>query len=301
MLSTLYKCMEIINQIAKYRGVQGIYAIVNVNSKSQRCPYGMPYVGKATARPTAHKHKLGIGARLGMHRCELRKNIHHGVKLQHAWNKYGESSFMFLVVERVIDNQQLTEREQFWIDEWDSHKNGYNTLPFADSGLGHRTRSDLADDTIIQWIEEYKQRHGRFPTHQSGDVEPSMSTDEPITWQGVNGCLSNGFRGQEPGQSLASFIAKHFGIINGTNRKTYTPELILEWAEHFYKANGYYPTKRSGAVDYGIIDGYSETSWSSIDACLRRGRLGLPGGDSLHKLILEHSSHKLKYKSWYSK
>jgi group I intron endonuclease len=60
------------------------------------------------------------------HLAELRKNKHHSSKLQNSWNKYGESSFQFVILEEVIDFSFLIEREQFWIDLLDSHRNGYN-------------------------------------------------------------------------------------------------------------------------------------------------------------------------------
>ena len=118
--------MESITQFSKYRGIQGIYSIININKPSKKCPYGTPYVGQTISKPLAKKHKLGIGHRLCEHRCELRKNIHHNPKLQRAWNKYGERSFIFIMIEKVDDKSSLTKKEQFWMDEWDAYHNGYN-------------------------------------------------------------------------------------------------------------------------------------------------------------------------------
>ena len=56
----------------------GIYEILNtVNGKR--------YVGSATR----------LRKRFAAHRRELRKGIHHSSKLQRAWHKYGEASFVF--------------------------------------------------------------------------------------------------------------------------------------------------------------------------------------------------------------
>lgn len=49
------------------------------------------------------------------HRTRLRANQHHSKKLQGAWNSYGESSFIFEVLER-IDAQCLDAIEQEYIN-----------------------------------------------------------------------------------------------------------------------------------------------------------------------------------------
>ncbi len=293
----LYKHMEVISKISKYRGVQGIYAIINVNKLSPRCPYGTPYVGQTKSKPTAKKHRLGIGHRLGDHRCKLRKGVHHNPRLQNAWNKYGETSFVFFLVERVDDPELLTEKEQFWMDEWDSYHQGYNARPIADSSIGHRRRTDLTSVMLRKWVELYFEEHGVYPTCHSGRVH--YAENEPISWHGVDQCLVNGFRGQPPGQSLSKFIANEFGVLNGSNYREYTESQILEWAERFYDENGYYPTKRSGEFTYGVQSGYCATTWSAIDACLVKGNRGLSGNNSLSALIRDKAKRKVKYRSWY--
>ena len=88
----------------------GVYAIRNVIN-------GHRYVGSTG--------KLSI--RWGQHKYELNKNNHFNSYLQNAWNKYGEKSFVYEVVERCDDNA-LMEREEFWINCLHSHKteDGYN-------------------------------------------------------------------------------------------------------------------------------------------------------------------------------
>lgn len=69
----------------------------------------------------------------------LNANRHINKKLQRAWNKYGEGFFSFYVVEVVIDNSKLLEREQHWLDfvfateEW-----CYNICRVAGSTRGYR-------------------------------------------------------------------------------------------------------------------------------------------------------------------
>lgn len=62
----------------------------------------------------------------------LRRNKHHSKHLQYAYNKYGEDSFVFSVIEYVEANFMLA-REQFHI--WRNEKHSMNSVPVADSTL----------------------------------------------------------------------------------------------------------------------------------------------------------------------
>jgi group I intron endonuclease len=59
--------------------------------------------------------KNGARRRYG-HLSLLRRGKHDNKRLQSLWNKYGETSFYFEVVEDISDNNILIKREQFWID-----------------------------------------------------------------------------------------------------------------------------------------------------------------------------------------
>lgn len=53
--------------------------------------------------------------RKATHIHNLKKNKHSNKHLQHAWNKYGELSFLFEIIEEC-EKDKLIEREQYWID-----------------------------------------------------------------------------------------------------------------------------------------------------------------------------------------
>lgn len=57
--------------------------------------------------------------------------------LQRAWDKHGENSFKFNVLE-YCEKEKLLEREQYWMDYFQSYKfeNGYNLAPKAGNTLG---------------------------------------------------------------------------------------------------------------------------------------------------------------------
>lgn len=71
------------------------------------------------------------------HLNKLRRGSHYNKHLQSAWTKYGEKAFNFIEIELCAEDR-LIEREQYWIDYYDSSKNenGYNLSPNAESRLG---------------------------------------------------------------------------------------------------------------------------------------------------------------------
>lgn len=96
--------------------MQGIYKIKNLTN-------GKYYIGSA-----ANFYK-----RMEQHLYYLKKNIHHSIHLQRAWNKYGAHVFIFGLIEEVNDQKQLIQREQFYIDTLAPE---YNVCPTAGSRLG---------------------------------------------------------------------------------------------------------------------------------------------------------------------
>lgn len=96
----------------------GIYKIINIlNNKI--------YIG----------YSINIYRRWEDHKRLLKKNTHHSIKLQNAYNKYGVNSFVFEIIEEC-DKKYIVKREQYYIDLFDSYNNGYNCLPKARSTFG---------------------------------------------------------------------------------------------------------------------------------------------------------------------
>lgn len=98
----------------------GIYAIVNLANNKL-------YIGSA----------VRLKQRKNLHLSQLRKNKHHSKKLQHTYNKWGEVYFVFKVVE-YCERNELIEREQFWISQFDFDTQLYNLNPTAGSQLGYK-------------------------------------------------------------------------------------------------------------------------------------------------------------------
>lgn len=73
--------------------------------------------------------------RFRVHRNRLRGNKHHSKHLQAAWNKYGEESFVFHVIEEIVDASLLRAAEDVWLSEWVGKEQCYNTSRYSDSPM----------------------------------------------------------------------------------------------------------------------------------------------------------------------
>lgn len=93
------------------------------------------YVGSAVS--SLMKGRGGFKSRWAHHLSFLRNGKNHCKKLQKAYNKYGEDSMRFTVIE-ICDPTFILEREQYYINKFDSFKNGYNSRPLASNNLGFR-------------------------------------------------------------------------------------------------------------------------------------------------------------------
>lgn len=84
---------------------------------------------------TTNKVYIGQSKRISQrwldHKTDLKRNKHSNHHLQHAWNKYGESDFIFRKLELTSnDKEVLTEREKYWVDlkQANNPDKGYNIL-----------------------------------------------------------------------------------------------------------------------------------------------------------------------------
>lgn len=91
----------------------GIYLIRNIENNKV-------YVGSTGST-------MGFQKRWSKHICRLNNNNHANEHLQRSWNRYGEESFEFMIIEECKDSI-LIQREQVWMDYYNSRNknNGYN-------------------------------------------------------------------------------------------------------------------------------------------------------------------------------
>lgn len=110
-----------------------IYRITNI--KTNKC-----YIG-ITSDFKRRKKK---------HLTELKTNVHHSLKLQNAWNYWGESNFEWTVREVELEKyEDLYFLEIEEIKKYDSYNNGYNCTT---GGFVSDWKQKAKDEDIIKFL-----------------------------------------------------------------------------------------------------------------------------------------------------
>jgi group I intron endonuclease len=130
----------------------GIYKIINIQN-------GFYYIGSS----------VDITSRFGNHKSTLRKNSHNNPKLQNAWNKYGENSFSFEIVE-LCDPKILYRIEQKHLNKIKNSSQTYNIVfivgGFPDSAGHKNPRWINVSATKKKIITKYWRKHRTVKTIQ---------------------------------------------------------------------------------------------------------------------------------------
>jgi hypothetical protein len=142
----------------------------------------------------------------------------------------------------------------------------------------HLARPRLTEAAIVAWARAFQRRKGRYPTRSDGPVARAPGE----SWGAIDVALHAGVRGLPGGSSLAQLLARECGYVHQGNRRGLSTWQILRWADDHRERTGRWPTCRAGAVA-----GAAGETWPALDAALRAGRRGLPGGSSLACLLAE--------------
>jgi len=96
------------------------------------------------------------------HRKDLRNGKHVCVRLQRAWNKYGEDCFKFEIVQQLSSKEELYPAEQLWLDEHYGTEYCYNVAAHADSPMRDASPELRAkvSSSVKAWLE--KNEHPRL-------------------------------------------------------------------------------------------------------------------------------------------
>ena len=138
------------------------------------------------------------------------------------------------------------------------------------------SRAQLTVAKILIWADAFHRQHGRWPTTESGVI-----ADAPHEkWRGIDTALRDGYRGLPGGSSLAQLLAQRRRARNIQALPRLTHRQVLIWADMHYRRTGAWPTSASGAIPFALGE-----RWSVIESSLRSGRRGLPGGDTLRRLL----------------
>ena len=150
---------------------------------------------------------------------------------------------------------------------------------------GHRNQSPITQRMILRWVEQHRDRTGKWPTSSAGEI-PGTSG---LTWKQLNQVMLRGRRGLTAGSSVARMMEKYFGVRSQAKLPKLFRKQILEWADLHHFNTGEWPVSESGQVI-----GAPEEKWRNIENALRLGLRGCPGNSSLAKLLeLERGKRNL--------
>jgi group I intron endonuclease len=107
------------------------------------------YVGSALSIKPRYPIDKGFNRRWKKHLRDLKANNHSNPKIQNAYNKYGKESIRLEIIE-ICEPEIGLNREQFWLNHYDSYHNGFNCKPTVNSNLGkifgEATRKKVSDN-----------------------------------------------------------------------------------------------------------------------------------------------------------
>lgn len=123
--------------------ISGVYIIQNkANSKV--------YIGAS----------VNIRDRLSMHKLKLKKGVHHNIHLQSSFDKHGQESFDFDLLE-TCEESLIFSQENYWCNVLNSHdrRYGYNIDPTNPIG-----KSNISEETKLRMSQSAPKRPVRVHT-----------------------------------------------------------------------------------------------------------------------------------------
>jgi hypothetical protein len=135
---------------------------------------------------------------------------------------------------------------------------------------------DLTEAAILSWADEHHARTGEWPKYQDGNIAAAPGE----TWHAVDTALMRGSRGLPGEDSLAKLLARSRDVRNKSDLPPLMVAQIRAWAEAHKARTGTWPRVKAGRIP----EAPGET-WSGVNAALNVGMRGLPGSDSLARLL----------------
>lgn len=186
-------------------------------------PNGYSYVGQAQS----------LSKRKQQHISSLRNNNHHNKHLQRAWNKYGEENFSWEILE-LCSVDCLNEREQYWIDKYDSFNNGFNQTLGGDGLRGYccsdETKKKHAIASERMWTPERRQEQRDKMLGSSNPMSGKVGELNPAYGQDHSG-VKNAMYGKHHTEEANE---KNRQAHLGKNNKNAKPIICIETNELFW-------------------------------------------------------------------
>jgi len=203
----------------------GIYKITNISN-------GKMYVGSS----------IHIERRWMCHKSYLSRHIHYNLHLQYSWNKYGESCFVFDIIEECKFDI-LDMKEEYWIEElktWD-REYGYNKNRYINGRklVSSSTKEKIRlSHTGVKLSEEHKKKISKA---HLGMQRPQSTGDK----------IGKALRGKPKSEKAKQNMSKNHADFSGEN----CGNAKLTWEKVAQIRKEYSPDNcpsRSLAKKYGV-------------------------------------------------
>jgi len=141
-----------------------------------------------------------------------------------------------------------------------------------------RRKSNLTLAQILVWADSHHKRTGKWPISATGAVVGSDGEN----WSAINEAMRRAQRGLPSGWTMGRLLGGRRGVPfgRGARRSPLDHAKILNWADRHFRRTRTWPNKHSGM----LLQSPAE-SWLGIDNALRHGTRGLPGRETLAKLL----------------
>jgi hypothetical protein len=140
-------------------------------------------------------------------------------------------------------------------------------------------RAPLAVEHILRWADAHRAAPCRWLRRFNGRVDAAPGETGNAV-DGADGALRQGRRGLPGGPTLAQLLAECRPVPNPARPPRLTERRILAWADAHRRRTGEWPRSRCGPVA-----GVPGETWYKVDLALGLGLHGLPGGDTLLRLL----------------
>lgn len=219
--------------------------------------------------------------RKSQHLYNLRNNIHINIYLQRSFNKYGESSFIFDIVETVYDISNLLNREDFYINALNvrNYTYGYN-LANASGGdtisihpNNAMIREKISKSIKTRWINmteiersKWIQLHsgcnnGMFGKHHSDKTKEILKTK--LTGRKLSEITKHNMKQSfttERRSNLSELAKTKIGALNPFYGKTHSDDIKAIISEKNKARNFIPPNKKPFTIDGIYYDSLMDAS-----------------------------------------
>jgi hypothetical protein len=143
--------------------------------------------------------------------------------------------------------------------------------------LPERQPRTLHVRTILAWADAHQRQTGRYPHRETGlvDAAPQWS------WRQIDRALQSGAGGLPGGDTLQRLLARRRRVTRPHQRPRLTLKKIVAWSDAYRRL-----TRRRPSLERrDPVPGGPGETWHGINQALVAGVRGLPGGDSLAKVL----------------